>query len=258
MSTSLPLSVHFAELRRRLVFCLAFFAVSIIVVLWQDVFFLKIVSYPHRWAALKLHITSAFYVFRYQDNFLSQLKLSLYMGLILSFPFIVFQILMFAWGGLHQTERKRVALFVPLFIGLFFTGVLFGYFILIPWSLRFLMFYGQSLGFVSMVGFSDYLSLFFMLTFLTGFIFELPLVMVVCSHMGLCSSRDFRLKRSYAVFFSFVIGGVLTPPDPWTQIMLALPLIVLYEVGIWSCWMTERRKDKMDYDSSAAEKASLA
>ena len=183
----------------------------------------------------------------------------MYLGLIFSFPFILFQSLKFVWLGLNQPEKKMIVFFLPLFLLLFFIGVLFGYFVLIPWSLRFLMFYGKSLGFVSMIGFSDYLSLFFMFTFLTGFIFELPLIMLVIHYVGLCKSRDFRKKRAYAIFGSFVIGGVLTPPDPWTQVMLALPLILLYEIGVWLCWLVEKKKDRKIHDDQfRAEKTAVA
>ena len=98
-----------------------------------------------------------------------------------------------------------------------------------------------------------------MLTFLTGFIFELPLIMVACMHLGLCTSRDFKSKRAYAIFFAFVIGGILTPPDPWTQVMLALPLILLYEIGVWLCWLVEKKKDRKIHDDQfRAEKTAVA
>ncbi|HBQ21243.1 MAG: twin arginine-targeting protein translocase TatC [Deltaproteobacteria bacterium GWA2_38_16] len=226
---------HLEELRLRLIWSLAFFGCGIVLAFSQRTFFMEVVGYPHRYAMKKLGLASSLYVFRYQDSFISQFKVCLMAGFIISFPFIIYHALKFISAGLFPEERKKlVFLYLPFFLLLFVSGSLFSYFLLIPYGLHFLAFFGKEVGLTPMISFSEYVSFFVILTFITGLVFELPLVMAVLVRIGLLSSLDWRHKRRVAILVIFIVSAMITPtPDPLTQTLLAVPLIFLYEIGCW-------------------------
>ncbi|MBI2608452.1 MAG: twin-arginine translocase subunit TatC [Deltaproteobacteria bacterium] len=230
-SRDMSLISHLEELRYRLIYSILFFILGTCIAFLGRGFFLTIVKEPHMWAMSKLHIQEALYVFRYQENFMGQLKLCMVAGAILSFPFLLFHFLKFVGAGLYDHEKRKLYIFLPFFFFLFVMGVLFGYFLMIPYGLYFLMSFGQDVGLAPLISFSDYINLFFLLTFVTGIVFELPLLMLFLSRLGLVDLKTFKSKRRYAIVSAFILGAIFTPPDPVTQIFLAGALIMLYECG---------------------------
>ena len=245
MSKTMPLSAHFEELRKRLITSLVFLSgTSLLSFIFRKNLF-HIISYPHDWVMGKLNLDSKLYVLNYQDNFMIQFKICLIFGLFLALPFISYQLYKFIGEALSILERKIVFLNMPLFFGLFILGCLFGYYYLIPASLLFLMSFGKDLGLTPMINFSDYTSLFFLFTFVTGLVFELPLIMMIVARLGLFKAKDFRGKRKFAILIAFIVGAILTPPDPVSQIILAFCLILLYELGCILAYFVERNKSKI-------------
>ena len=169
---------------------------------------------------------------RYTEQFFTYIKVVLIFALFLSHPFILWQAWQFIGAGLYEHEQRVALQFVPFSLVLFLTGVLFGYFVLIPWGLSYLSSYGNPELVDTMLSLSAYLSLFLSLTLLLGLVFQVPLVMYFLARSGLVDPETFRRVRRYAILTGFVLGAMLTPPDPFTQIMLAGPLICLYEIGI--------------------------
>ena len=238
----MTLSQHFEELRKRLKMALLFFGAATVAAFLFRTFFLDLVKWPHEWASAKLNLPAAVFVFRYQDHFLSQMKICCMAGFILAFPFILYQGLKFILSGLFTQEKRLLFSYLFPFLFLFILGVLFSYFILIPHGFYFLSLYGVRVGLQPMINFNDYVSLFLVLVLVGGLVFELPLVMVFLVRIGLLSVEDFRKKRRHAILIILIVGAILTPPDPFTQLIMAVPLIFLYEVGILGCRFLRREK----------------
>ena len=243
MFNKMSLTAHLEELRRRLIYSLLFVVGGFLIAFYEYRFFLKMIVYPHEWAMGRLHLATTLFVFRYQDSVMAQFKLCLIVGLFIASPFILYHGLKFVSAGLYEREKKSLFLYLPFFIFLFCGGCVFGYFFLIPYGLQFLASFGQDVGLVSMMSFSDYMSFFFILTFTVGAIFELPLIMLIPVRLGLFDSVQYKKKRKYAILGAFIIGGILTPPDPVTQFLLAGPLLLLYELGYFLSVLVEKKSD---------------
>ena len=240
----MPLTAHLEELRKRLITSFFFLSgTSLFSYVFRKRLF-HIVSYPHDWVMGKLNLGKNLYIFNYQDNFMIQFKICLIFGLFLALPFILYQIYKFIGEALTCRQRKTILLNFPLFFGLFIIGCLFGYYYLIPCSLMFLMSFGKDLGLIPMMNFEDYTNLFFLLTFVTGLVFELPLIMMIVAKLGIFMAQDFRGKRRYAILIAFIVGAILTPPDPISQIILAFCLIFLYELGCILAYFVGKNKSE--------------
>ena len=237
---------HLEELRRRLFWCLIFWAIGICFALYFRHFFIELILKPHAWAMGSLDQKSSLHIFRYQDNFIAQLKIALTIGFLISFLPILFQVLSFISAGLYPKEKQKLFFtYLPALFILFLVGGAFGYFYLIPYGLYFLAQFGLDVGLTQVIGFGDYISLFLLLVLLTGVLFELPVFMVLLTRLGWVNALFWRRQRSFAIFSSFVLGAILTPPDPVTQIFMAVPLIILYEAGIWTTYLLEKKSKEM-------------
>jgi len=172
-------------------------------------------------------------VLSYQEGFYAYIKLCLLTAVFMAYPIILFQIWRFVEAGLFKRERRYVKIFAPVSYIAFIIGVLFGYYFLIPYGLQFLI---KILGggIQPMITMSQYISLVTMLTLALGIVFQLPLIMLFISKIGMLKAEDFIKWRLYAILIIFILAAVITPPDPFTQVMTALPMIILYEIGILS------------------------
>lgn len=167
------------------------------------------------------------------EAFWADLKISLFFGFLCAFPFILYEIWLFIAPGLLREERGLLWPFFGLGVLFFFSGILFSYFVALPFALRFLLNYGLAAGIKPMLSVSNYIDFNLKIMFAFGMIFELPLVMVLLSKMGLLTT-DFLIKnRKFAILGAFVVAAIATPtPDMFNQLIMAVPLIVLYEIGI--------------------------
>ncbi|NTW51348.1 MAG: twin-arginine translocase subunit TatC [Chlorobiaceae bacterium] len=172
------------------------------------------------------------------------LQAVLFAALILSFPFLVWQIWKFVEPGLHEKERNA-SKFIIFFISIcFFTGIAFGYFVLLPISLKFFAGFGSTL-IKNNISVQDYIS-FFLGTLLTaGIVFELPFISYILSKIGLLTPAFMRFYRRHAVIAMLVIAAVVTPStDMVTQLVIAVPMIILYEVSIFISGSVQRKKNR--------------
>ncbi|MBU2537283.1 MAG: twin-arginine translocase subunit TatC [Proteobacteria bacterium] len=170
------------------------------------------------------------------------LKLSLVAGIFLASPVIFYQLWRFIAPGLYQHEKRVVLPFSMLSSLFFFGGAAFGYFVVFPPAFKFLL--GYSNDFLSpMPTVKEYFSLCLRLLIAFGVIFELPIFMVLLAKMGVVSAAFLSKHRKYAILLSFVIAAILTPtPDVINQCLMAVPLIVLYEVSIVAVWLLGRKR----------------
>ena len=229
----LPISEHLEELRSRMIK-----SILIVIGLFFINWFFKakilgIVKKPHSITMKNLGLPEALQVLSYQEGFYAYIKLCLITSIFMAYPLILFQIWRFVEAGLFKKERRYVKVFAPVSYLAFVSGVLFGYYFLIPYGLQFLI---KILGggIQPMITMSQYISLVTMLTLALGIVFQLPLVMLFISKIGVLKAEDFIKWRMYAILIIFILAAVITPPDPFTQVMTALPMIILYEIGILS------------------------
>ena len=165
------------------------------------------------------------------EAFFTYLKVSLLAGLMLASPVLLYQFWMFVAPGLYKTERRLMAPVVILSSFFFIAGALFWYFIVFPWGFKFF------LGFATesirpLPSMKEYLAFSAKLLLAFGLVFELPLVLTFMAKLGIVSVDFLKKNRKYALLLFFAGAAILTPPDVVTQVLMALPLMVLYEVSI--------------------------
>jgi sec-independent protein translocase protein TatC len=161
------------------------------------------------------------------------MKVSLLFGLFLSLPFVLFQIVMFVAPGLRGRERRYLFALLPVSLVAFVLGASFGYFVLFPPAVRFLLTFGSDIA-TPFIRIGNYASLMLTLLFWMGIVFETPVVLFFLSKIGLVTPAFLSKNRRYAVVVAFVLAAIITPTiDPINQLLVAIPIIVMYELGIW-------------------------
>ena len=183
------------------------------------------------------------------EAFFTYIKVAFFAAFFLAFPFIGTEIWRFVAPGLYNHEKKAV---LPLLVAtpvLFFMGGAFAYYVVFPMAWKFFLGFeaagggiggGMAIQLEAKVG--EYLSLVMRLIFAFGLCSELPVIMLLLAHLGIATSKGMAEKRRYAVVAAFVAAAILTPPDVISQICLAIPTMLLYEVSIVAVRMTEKRK----------------
>lgn len=171
------------------------------------------------------------------EAFVTRIMLTLFGGLFLALPVILYQIWRFIAAGLRKNEMKYVSIFAPCSFFLFIVGGLFAYFVAIPISIRFLLSFSTDL-IVPMITIKSYISFVGTMLLAFGIVFELPLVLVFLTKIGIATPAFLIDKRKYAVVIILIASAFITPPDFITQIILAVPLVILYEIGIIASKLT--------------------
>ncbi|MEI6124230.1 MAG: twin-arginine translocase subunit TatC [Bacteroidota bacterium] len=155
-------------------------------------------------------------------------------GLILSFPFIIWQLWLFIKPALKQAEQKYSRGLLFYILGLFFIGVLFGYYVIMPLTLNFLVNYELSTEIKNQITISSYISTTTVLPLSTGIVFELPVLVYFLAKIGMLTALFLRKYRKHSIVIILLIAGIITPStDMFSQILVALPLYLLYEISIW-------------------------
>lgn len=271
--SSAPLMEHLIELRRRLIWSIGGFFVAFLVCFFfaKGLFNTLVIPFKWatQWAGLDPHKVELIYTAP-QEFFFTQIKLAMFGGMVIAFPLIATQIYKFIAPGLYKNERNA---FLPFLIAspiLFLLGASLVYFFFTPMVMWFFLAMQQAgtddqvqISLLPKV--SEYLSLIMTLIFSFGLVFQLPVVTSLMVRVGMLSSAALADKRKWAIVIAFVVAAVLTPPDPMSQIGLAVPTILLYEVSIWLARMIEKTREKekaakeaKDAADEAAEKAAAA
>ncbi len=176
------------------------------------------------------------------EAFNARMTLSMICGLLLSLPVILYQVWEFVSLGLTAEEKKYVYVFGPLSFVLFFAGISFGYFVMLPISLKFLMSF-SSVWMMPMITVDNYISFVGTIIISSGVTFELPLILAFLARLGIATPQFLREKRRYAIVIILIVAAILTPPDVISQIILTIPLLILYELGIFfSQWAVANRR----------------
>jgi sec-independent protein translocase protein TatC len=180
------------------------------------------------------------------DAFVGYMKVSFISGLVLSAPWVFYQLWMFVAAGLYPHERKSVQAAVPFSAGLFIFGALFFLFIVAPISLRFFLGFGGVIGVAASWTFQKYISFVTVLMLVFGVAFQTPIAIFILNRTGLVTIAALRASRKYVLLGIFVVAAVATPPDVISQITLAFPLYLLYELGIILSAKINKQRDQDD------------
>ncbi|MBI1804035.1 MAG: twin-arginine translocase subunit TatC [Ignavibacteria bacterium] len=165
-------------------------------------------------------------------------------GLILSSPWIIFQLWRFVEPGLKPKERKYISSIVVYTTLCFLLGVAFAYFVMLPYMLGFFAAFGTA-GITNMISIDEYMSFVIQLVLLSGLIFELPMVSYFLARFGIMTPAFMRHYRRHAIVVIMIIAAIVTPTtDPVTMTIFALPMLVLYEVSIWIASVAKRKRDE--------------
>ncbi len=179
------------------------------------------------------------------EGFLNHIHIGMYSGFILAFPIIAWQIYFFIAPGLYRSEKKVI---IPFFIAsplLFIIGSALAYYYLIPSAWRFFLSFEQhgNIPILLEARISEYLSTVLEIVIGFGIAFQLPLIMIILVKLGILTTYTLSSKRKYAIVAIFIIAAILTPPDVFSQISLAIPLLLLYEISLLICHKFENKKE---------------
>lgn len=192
----------------------------------SDFIIYKMLHWPFKMDLINVDVSAQFFV---------HLKASLIGGLILAFPYVIFQIWKFIAPALYEKEEVAVKTAMLLSAILFYIGVLVGYFFVLPVCLQFFMGYTVSPDIVNTINLSSYMSTFTSLVLMIGIVFEFPAAVLVLSQLGIVRKEMLRKGRKYAVIVIMVISAIITPSDPFSMLVLSIPLYGLYEFSILMC-----------------------
>jgi len=174
------------------------------------------------------------------ESFVARIMLTLFGGFFLALPVVLYQMWQFVATGLKEYEVRYIKFFAPCSFFLFVIGGSFAYFITIPISIRFLLSFSSDV-IVPMITVKNYISFVGTMILAFGVVFELPLVLMFLAKIGIATPDFLMQKRKYAVVIILIISALITPPDFITQIIMAAPLILLYEIGIIAAKVTYRQ-----------------
>jgi len=188
------------------------------------------------------------------ETFMLSMKLSFFAGIIVAFPLLLMYVLQFVLPGLHANEKRILWPSMLIGFGLFLSGVLFAYYAVLPRALLFFYEWSGNLGVSNDWRIGEYISFATQFTLLFGLSFELPVVVMVFVKLGLLGYEMMSKTRSYAILAIFVAAAVITPtPDAFTLVLMALPMLILYEICIWLAWL-DRRKNRVAEEQEARER----
>lgn len=189
------------------------------------------------------------------DPFFVYLKVAFIAGMFVSLPFVLYQIWLFVRPGLHIHERKLAAPFIAAATVLFYIGGAFAYFLVFPAAFNFFLSYTTP-ELKPMISIKEYVSLVMLLMLAFGAIFETPIIILFLGLLGIFSSDTLKKGRRYFIVLAFVIAAILTPtPDVMNQTIMAVPLMLFYEVGIQLLVLFEKKRKRRE-EAEAAEDAS--
>jgi sec-independent protein translocase protein TatC len=240
----IPLTAHLEELRSRIIKIVILLIIIFSFCYWQSEFLLKFVTEP---VVKNLPENSSMAMLKLTEGFFTELKLSLIAAVFFGMPYILYQLWKFVAPGLYAHEKKYVVSFVIVSSLLFFLGAAFAYYIVFPFGFKFFLNYAKG-DVIASLSLQWYLSFVVRLILGFGIIFELPVFVLFLSKMGLLTADFMRKNRRYAIVLLFIASAIFTPPDVFTQMMMAGPLILLYEISVYVAKIFGRKSDLSEDD----------
>lgn len=218
---------HLEELRKRIIIVVIFFIFALIIGFFAAgpiVIFLQ--SAPE---AANIPMNA----FKLTDPFKVYIKFAFLTAFIITSPVLLYQLWAFISPGLYPNERKVTLAYIPISVLLFLGGILFSYFVLFPFALRFIGRLSDMLNINEMYGINEYFSFLLQITLPFGFLFQLPIIILFLTRLGIITPMFLVKIRKYAYFVLLVIAGFITPPDLISHLVVTVPLLLLYEFSIF-------------------------
>ncbi|MBI4720036.1 MAG: twin-arginine translocase subunit TatC [Chitinivibrionia bacterium] len=181
------------------------------------------------------------------EAFMARLKVSLVASLMVAFPFILFKIWSFVAPGLFANERKKIYPFVIVSSALFYIGVVFCYIVLIPVVMRMFLSFGTE-HMKPLISIGAYFAFVSRMCFTFGLVFQIPIVVMILTSIGLVSPAYLLRQWRYATVIIFVVAAILTPPDAISQLLMAIPVMLLYIGSVVTAYVTVRKKKRTEED----------
>lgn len=221
-----PIGEHLQELRKRFLWCFVLVLVAFFVIAsyWSEDL-VEILSAPVKAQGIQ------FIYVGLAEALVAQLKVAFIASVVVASPFIIWNIWSFVKPALYDNEKKYVLTFTFASVILFVLGVAFGYMVVFLSAITFFVYVGQGIA-TPMLSISDYVSFLFGFVIPFGLVFEMPIISFVLARMGLVTAKSLSAFRKYIVLVIFVVAAFLTPPDVFSQCLMALPMLILYELGI--------------------------
>jgi len=233
----MPFLDHLEELRWRII-------KALISVVFFTIVAFAISDYVLNWLLLPaehVNVQLSLQVLKIQAVFIIKLEIALIIGVIMSIPVILYQIWAFVAPGLHDFEKKYIWPLIFFAMISFLVGAAFAYFVIIPYTLDFFLGLAPT-NVANNIALDYYFGFLLRLLIVFGIVFELPVLSVILSRLGLISPSFLRKYRRHAIVLFFILAAILTPPDPTTQVLLAVPLVLLYEVTIFISWIFNKKR----------------
>jgi sec-independent protein translocase protein TatC len=243
-----PLLDHLIELRKRLIYSVVAFVLCFILcfVFAKNIYSFLTLPLAHALAgkANDHLIYTALY-----ETFFTYVKVGMFAGVCLAFPVIAAQVWLFVAPGLYKKERRAFLPFLFATPVLFIAGGAFVLYVMLPYAIHFFLSYetppsNGGLGIQLQAKVSEYLDFVMALIFAFGLTFQMPVLLTLLGRVGIITSTQLRQVRRYAIVGIVALSGILTPPDAFSMISLAVPLVALYEISILLVWMIERGRAK--------------
>jgi sec-independent protein translocase protein TatC len=243
-----PLLDHLIELRRRLLWSFGTLAITFGICLKFARPIYGFLLQPLVAAGQNRLIFTAVF-----EAFFVEIKVAFFAALMVSFPIIAIQLWLFVAPGLYKKERRAFLPFLIMTPFFFVAGAALAYYVAMPVALHYLLGYQGEIGGIqqtALPGVGNYLDFSTRFIFGFGVAFLLPVLLMLLEKAGLVTRSQLKRGRRYAWVISFVVAAVLTPPDVFSQLLLAVPLILLYEVSLIAIWVSERRRERPAVDAS--------
>lgn len=239
---------HLNELRKRIIICLVSISFVAVVIYAKVYYLINILMKP----IAKFNLTLVY--FKLTEGFVTRLEVSLIAALIITSPIIIFETMAFIRVGLKKSEKKFLYKNTFILSILFIFGTVFGYVMILPYSLEFLISYGVSYLNPVLNG-NTYFSFIGIFCLFMGIVFLIPYILVILGKLSLLSSKILRRKQIPFIIGVLMIEGLLLPSaDFFTFMVVAAPILLMYEISIWIIFFSERRKRRKNNVSSSARK----
>ena len=249
-----PLMDHLIELRQRMIYALMGIGVGFIICFAFATSIYNLLVLPYVWARGESQKIEMIYTAPH-EFFFTKLKLALFGAVFLAFPIIAYQVYKFVAPGLYRNERDAFRPYLLWTFALFVAGAAVVFFIVMPLAMKFFLSMEQTGGQVEIhlqARVSEYLSLIMTLILGFGIMFQLPVVLTLLAQAGIITAQNLRDFRRYAIVAITAAAGILSPPDPFSMIAMALPTVLLYEAAIWAVQRAEKSRAAKEAAQQAA------
>ena len=238
---------HLTELRQRLIHSFIFLIIFFVICYFFSEYIYGFLVEPFAQAVKDDNSNRRLIFTALQETFLTYLKVSFFTAFFVTCPYILMQIWKFVAPGLYKHEKKAIMPYLILTPILFFLGGMLVYYLIMPLAIKFFLSFESTGASTNLpiqleAKVNEYLSLVMKLIFAFGISFQLPVVLSLLARIGVVDSKFLKTRRKYVVVIIFAAAAILTPPDPITQIGLAIPLLILYELSIFSVNFIEKKK----------------